>query len=84
MGELYRFIEGIEREIIGPIITLVALAAFLYFIWGVVDFIRSGATGNEIREDGKRHMFWGIVGLAIIFAANAIISFIGATAQSLF
>lgn len=83
MGELMRFIEGIEREIIGPIITLIALAAFVVFIWGVVDFIRGGASG-EMREEGKRHMVWGVVGLAILFAANAIISFIGATAQSLF
>ncbi len=81
MGELYYFINAIEREIINPLVTLIALAAFLVFIWGVVDFIRGGALGNEMREEGKRHMVWGIVGLAIIFAANAIISIIAATVR---
>ena len=79
MGELHTFIANVEREIINPIITLIALAAFVVFIWGVVDFIRGNATGGEKIEDGKRHMIWGIVGLAIIFGAQAILHLIGAT-----
>ena len=78
MPVLQNFIASVEREIIGPIITLIALAAFLLFIWGVVEFIRN-AGDPEKRSDGQRHMFWGIIGLAIIFGANALINIIGAT-----
>ena len=28
----------------------------------------------EDKDDGKRHMLWGIVGLAIIFGARTILS----------
>jgi Type IV secretion system pilin len=80
MRALENFIEGVEREILGPILTLIALAAFLVFIWGVIDFIRS-AGDSEKRTTGQQHMLWGIVGLAIIFSANALISIIAATVR---
>ncbi len=79
MGALQHFITVVRQAIVEPLITLLALAAFLVFLWGVVDFIRAGATGEEKKDDGKRHMFWGLVGLAIIFSANALISLIAAT-----
>ncbi len=68
------FIRAVEQQIVNPLITLVALAAFLYFLWGLAMFIRAGATGGKEKEDGKRHMLWGIVGLAIIFGARAILA----------
>lgn len=75
MESFDRFIDIVTREIINPIITLLALAAFVVFVWGIVDFIR-GAGNEERRELGKRHMVWGIVGLVIIFGARGIITFI--------
>lgn len=72
------FLGNIEREILTPIITLIALAAFLIFVWGVVDFIRS-ADNDEKRKAGQQHMIWGIIGLAIIFGANAIIALLKGT-----
>ncbi len=78
MGELRRFIGVLEREIVGPIITLVALAAFLVFIWGIVDFIWHGGD-PEKRTLGQQHMFWGLLGLAILFSANALIALIATT-----
>ncbi len=66
------FFDHIKTNIVNPIITLLALAAFVVFVWGVVDFIRS-ADDAEKRATGQRHMVWGIIGLVIIFGANAII-----------
>lgn len=73
---LFAFIAAIEREILAPLVTLVALAAFLLFLWGVVEFIRAGAADSTKRSDGQRHMLWGIIGLAVLFSANAIVAFI--------
>ena len=75
MGPFDKFIDIVTREIINPIITLLALAAFVVFVWGVVDFIR-GAANDERRTIGKRHMVWGMVGLVIIFGAKAILTFV--------
>lgn len=69
------FLETVTREIIDPIITLMALGAFLVFVWGTVKFIRN-AGNDEKRAEGKQHMLWGIVGLAIIFGAFAILNFL--------
>jgi len=69
------FFENIKTNIVDPIITLLALAAFVVFIWGVVNFIR-GADDAEQRSTGQRHMIWGIVGLVIIFGAGAIVQLI--------
>lgn len=65
-------IGNIQREIINPLITVIALAAFVVFVWGVVDFIR-GADNEEKRKIGQQHMIWGIIGLVILFGAQAIL-----------
>ena len=70
----------IQDKIISPMIELLALAAFVVFVWGVVDFIR-GADDAEKRSTGQQHMIWGIVGLVIIFGATAIINILKATFQ---
>jgi hypothetical protein len=77
------FIAKVQDQIIDPIITVLALAAFLLFVYGVVEFIR-GAEKEEAQKIGKRHMIWGIIGLAILFGANAIVKIIGNVATTLF
>ncbi len=77
------FIDNFSAQILEPIITLLALAAFVLFLWGVVQFIRAGSDGGKGKEEGRQHMIWGIVGLFVIFGANAIVRFIQATADSL-
>lgn len=72
------FLTKVQDNILTPIITLLSLAAFLLFLWGVVEFI-AGADNEEKRKTGQQHMIWGIIGLVIIFGANAIVSLIKAT-----
>lgn len=74
MSPVSGFLYSLQQQIINPLITLVALAAFLYFLWGLVVFIRAGALGGKDKEDGKRHMLWAVIGLAIIFGARAILA----------
>ena len=70
---LSNFILKVERAIIDPLITVIALAAFILFVYGVVEFIR-GADNEEARKTGQQHILWGIVGLTILFGAKAIVS----------
>ena len=81
MSALDSFITAVQREILTPLVTLLALAAFVLFVWGVVDFIRS-ADDAEKRATGQRNIIFGLIGLVIIFGANAIIRFITATLGS--
>lgn len=78
MSPYREFITKVQAEILAPIITLLSLAAFVLFLWGIVEFI-AGAEDEEKRKSGQQHMIWGIIGLVIIFGANAIVSLIKAT-----
>jgi hypothetical protein len=83
LGEGFNsFVAKVEDQILGPIITLLALAAFLVFAWGLVEFIM-GAGDEEKRRTGRRHMLWGIVGLVIIFGARILVTIIGAIANGI-
>ncbi|HEX5774572.1 MAG TPA: hypothetical protein VFY28_01270 [Candidatus Paceibacterota bacterium] len=75
------FITKVEAEILGPIVTVLALLAFVLFVWGVVQFIASSGD-EEKRRIGQQHMFWGIIGLVILFGANGIIAFLTSTISS--
>jgi|TARA_R110000824_G_scaffold401771_1_gene615536 uncharacterized membrane protein YidH (DUF202 family) len=73
-----QFIAKIEAQILVPIITLLSLAAFVLFVWGVVQFM-ANSENDEKRKIGQQHMLWGIIGLVIMFGANAIIALIRQT-----
>ena len=73
-----QFLAKIQAQILTPLVTLLALAAFVLFVWGVVQFI-AGAEDEEKRKPGQQHMIWGIIGLVIMFGANAIIMLIKQT-----
>ena len=66
-------IEKLKTKILFPIETLLIVLATLFFLWGVVDFV-AGAASEERRTKGKRHMIWGLIGLAIILGARGIIT----------
>ncbi len=70
--------NNVQDAILTPIITLLALGAFVVFAWGIVEFI-AGADNEEKRKAGQQHMLWGVIGLTIIFGANAIVSVLKAT-----
>lgn len=83
LGEGFNsFVAKVEDQILGPIVTLLALAAFLVFAWGLVEFIL-GAGDEEKRRTGKRHMLWAIIGLVILFGARMLVTIIGAIATGL-
>lgn len=78
MSPFQEFIVKVQDAILTPIITLLSLGAFLLFIWGIVEFI-AGSDNEEKRKTGQQHMVWGLIGLVIIFGANAIVSLMKAT-----
>lgn len=71
-------ISEIEDAILNPAITLLFVAALVYFFWGVSQFIFN-YDNEERRSDGKRHMFWGVIGIAIMILAQVFIMVIANT-----
>lgn len=77
-GPLDEFIGKIQQQILEPLVTLIALAAFVVFVWGIVQFIQ-GADDAEKRKKGQQAILWGLVGMVIMFGASAIIGLMRAT-----
>jgi len=68
-------LKKILDNIVTPVIYLIMALAVVYFVWGVLQFIKN-ADNPEKRQDGYKHMIWGIVGLFIMVSAKGIISII--------
>ena len=68
----------IVSVIVVPLVSLVFVLAILIFIWGVAGIIiyRDNA---EKREEGQRHMLWGVVGMFIMIGTYGIIRLIANT-----
>jgi hypothetical protein len=89
MDVFHEFLGKVEAAIINPLITLMGLAAFVVFLWGVVQFILalqggSVAAAGENKSNpgiatGKRHMVWGLIGMVIMFGARAIVAIVAHT-----
>ncbi len=70
---LDEFLVKLNTKIINPAIEFAFIVAFVVFIWGVFQFIR-GAGNEQVREDGKQHIMWGVVGFLIMFGVWGIIN----------
>jgi uncharacterized membrane protein len=72
----------LNKAIINPLITLLFAIALVIFIYGIIEFIRNRDTDSDKANEGKRHMMWGIIGLAIMVSAFGIMRIIAATIGS--
>lgn len=50
--------------VIGILFVLITI----YFIWGVIQYVTSGGDDEKLGK-GRKHMLYGIIGLAIVSAA---------------
>jgi hypothetical protein len=64
-------IRGTLNNIIGLLFVIVTV----YFVWGVVQYVRSGGDEKMLAQ-GKRHMIWGIIGMAVMASSWGIVSII--------
>ena len=71
MDIVYRTVQ----YIINPLIYLLIGVSVLYFLWGVFKFVRSADNPDE-RATGAQHILWGVIGIAIIFSAFALVHFV--------
>lgn len=63
------------KDLLEQIIALLFTLVTVYFIWGVVTYVRAAGDEAAIKQ-GKKHMLWGIIGMAIMAAAWPIVALI--------
>lgn len=68
-------LNRISINIINPVIYTLFTAAFVVFIWGLVQFV-AHLDNEEARSTGGKHMIWGIIGMVVMVGVNGIIAII--------
>jgi hypothetical protein len=66
------FLNRISAAILDPLIFLLFAVATIVFAWGMVKFI-VGAGDPTNREEGKKAILWGVVGMFIMMGVYGII-----------
>src|SRR3989344_4193266 len=67
-----------DQYIITPAIFLIFTAGFFLFVWGLVQFIWNLDEGAN-RQEGVKHMTWGIVGMLVMVAVQGILMLLSTT-----
>jgi hypothetical protein len=60
------------------IIPLIFSLAFLFFLWGMVMYIR-GSDDVKKREESKKFIYWGIIGLTVMVSVWGIVKIVNTT-----
>lgn len=68
----------INEVILNPLIVLLFAVALVTFLWGVFQYVVMQDSENA-HEQGRNHMFWGLIGMFIMFSVFAIIRIVTGT-----
>jgi len=66
-------VTQVNNIIIYPLITLFLALAVLLFAWGGLKYL-SNADNATAREEGKRHMLYGIIGIVVMVSAYTLLT----------
>ncbi len=72
-NEAGKFVGKVNEIILFPLIALLSGIAFLFFIYGCAKYIMN-AGNDQAREEGKKHIMYGFIGLVVMLSAFAILS----------
>lgn len=78
VGEAAKFVDKVNEVIIFPLIALLLAVAFLVFLWGCAQYIFNGSNPSA-KEEGVKHITWGIIGLVVMVTAWSILLIAAAT-----
>ncbi len=69
------FVFSVNKVIINPIIIFIFALSFVYFLYGIFEFI-SNQENEEKKTTGKNHMLWGIIGIVVMMGVFQILGII--------
>lgn len=68
-------IQKVNDAILTPIIVFLFALATGYFLFGLMKFIMN-QDNDEAQSEGKQHMLWGVIGIAIMVSVWGILNLI--------
>ncbi len=75
-SDVCTIVGKITDAILNPALALVFSIGLLVFVFGLVEFIWGLSQETSKKEEGKRHMLWGLVGMFVMVSAITIIKII--------
>lgn len=67
------FVTKLNDAILYPLIALMSGIALLFFLYGSAEYIMN-ASSDQAREQGKKHITYGIIGLLVMISAYSILT----------
>jgi hypothetical protein len=71
--EAASFVTRLNDAILFPLIALLSGVALLFFLYGCAEYIMNAAN-DQAREQGKKHITYGIIGLLVMVSAYSILT----------
>jgi len=68
-------LKKLGDNILTPIINLLMALAVVYFLWGMVQFIKDADNADK-KKEGYQRMIWGVIGIFIMISAKGLINII--------
>ncbi len=65
-------VDRVNQAITFPLIALLLGVAVLMFLWGIFEMVR-GAESVEARQNGQRHMLFGVIGIVVMLSALTLL-----------
>lgn len=65
----------LNKVILFPLMSLMLAAAVLIFVWGGFQYLYR-AEDASARQEGQRHMLYGVIGMVVMLAAYTILSIV--------
>ncbi|MEI6843602.1 MAG: hypothetical protein WCK48_03830 [bacterium] len=65
------------KTILNGMIPVIFGLAFVYFFWGIAQFVLKDAGNDKTRDEGKKKILWSIIALFIMVSITGIINWIG-------
>lgn len=70
-----KFVGCIESVILQPLIYLLFALAIVYFLYGVLTYVRKGGDEDD-RRAGKEMMIYGIIAIAVMVSVYGLVNLV--------
>ena len=61
------------------IVPVLFAVAFFVFLWGVYKYFILGATNEGEKRDGRKFVFWSVIGFVVILSVWGLVGLLGST-----
>ena len=63
----------------GLLVPVIFAIAFIVFVWGAFQVFIMGATSEDVKEKGKAHMLWGLIGFFVMVSVWGLVNILTGT-----